>query len=366
MAFNVLQISFGDGYAGSATMAILSSVALGKLGYNVSLLVSENSLTEKRGRERGLKVVSFNSRSTNKNLFDEVENYFSKFKPNFIISYHSLDRKLAIKLRQKHKKDFINIAYRQNMSKSFPVIGQWIYNNYFDYQLACSFGVAEDLIKAGAKKSKVKVIHNIAEFPYDIETISGKYVRENFGIDDKIILGVSSWFHKERKGFDILFDAFSGTDNKFVLLIIGIPKENQQEVYEYAESFGIKKERLIMPGFVENIYEYYKAMDIFILPSRSEGFSLSLLEAAFAGLPIIASNIPGNNEIIFNGKTGLLFELNKRGHLLEKILEMSSNHEKAKELSVNVNKEVMNNYKLQNYGEKLDVFLKSIISNKEL
>jgi len=33
---------------------------------------------------------------------------------------------------------------------------------------------------------------------------------------------------------------------------------------------------------------------------------------------------------------------------------------------VNVNKEVMNNYKLQNYGEKLDEFLKSIISNKEL
>ncbi len=359
-------MSFGDGYAGSATMAILSSVALGNLGYNVSLVVSENSLTEKRGKERGLNVVSFDSKSSNKNLLNEVENYYKDFKPDFVISYHSLDRKLAIRLRQNHKKEFVNIAYRQNMSKSFPVIGQWIYNKYFDYQLACSFGVAEDLVKTGAKGLKVKVIHNVTEYPENIDSISGKSVRERLGINDKTVLGVSSWFHKERKGFDILFEAFSKTDDNFVLLIIGIPKENQDEVYEYAKTFGIKQERLIMPGFVDNIYEYYKAMDIFILPSRSEGFSLALLEAAFAGLPIIASDIPGNNEIIFNGKTGLLFELNKPGELNKKILEMNNNFGKAKEIGENVHKEVMNNYTLQSYGERLDEFLKSIISDKKL
>ena len=252
------------------------------------------------------------------------------------------------------------------MSKSFPVIGQWIYNNYFDCQLACSYGVADDLIKAGAKKSKVKVIHNVTEFPENIDSISGNAIREKLSINDKTVLGVSSWFHKERKGFDILFDAFSKTKENFVLLIIGIPGPNQNEVYDYAESFGIKKERLIMPGFVDNIYEYYKAMDIFILPSRSEGFSLALLEAAFAKLPIIASNISGNNEIIFDSKTGLLFELNKQGELLKKILEMNGNPDKAKEMAANVNKEVMSNYTLQSYGKKLDEFLKSIVSAKKL
>jgi len=366
VAFKVLQISFGEGYAGSATMAILSSLALDKLGYSISLIVSENSLTEKRGNERGINTVSFNSKSSNKNLFNQIEKYYKDFKPDFVISYHSLDRKLAIKLRQNYKKEFVNIAYRQNMSKSFPVIGQWIYNKYFDYQLACSFGVAEDLIKAGAKSSNVKVIHNVTEYPENIDSISGKSVRERFGINDKTVLGVSSWFHKERKGFDILFDAFSMTEENFVLLIIGIPKENQSEVYKYAESFGIKKERLIMPGFVDNIYEYYKATDIFILPSRSEGFSLALLEAAFAKLPIIASDIPGNNEIIFNDETGLLFELNKPGHLLKKILEMNSELKKAQKMAMNVYKEVMSKYTLQSYGEKLNKFLKSNISNKKL
>ena len=226
--------------------------------------------------------------------------------------------------------------------------------------------MADDLIKAGAKKSKVKVIHNVTEFPENINSISGKSIREKLGISEKTVLGVSSWFHKERKGFDILFAAFSKTGDNFVLLIIGIPKPNQDEVYEYAETFGIKRERLIMPGFVDNIYEYYKAMDIFILPSRSEGFSLALLEAAFAKLPIIASDIPGNNEIIFNEKTGLLFELNKPGELLKKVLEINANLDKANEMAKNVNKEIMSTYTLQRYGEKLDDFLKGIIADSKL
>ena len=55
-------------------------------------------------------------------------------------------------------------------------------------------------------------------------------IRNQLEINDKIVLGISSWFHKERKGFDILFESFSKLDDRFVLLIIGIPKENQKEV----------------------------------------------------------------------------------------------------------------------------------------
>jgi glycosyltransferase involved in cell wall biosynthesis len=363
--YKILQISFGDGYAGSAKMAILSSAALEKEGHKVSLLASKNSLTERRGTEKKLNVVSFNSNKSNNNFFSEVENYFNSFKPDFVLSYHSLDRKLAIKLRQNNKEGFINIAYRQNMSKSFPVIGQWIYNRYFHYQVACSKGVMDDLIRAGAKRSKVKMIHNIAEFPEEIETISGRTVRNDLNINNNIVLGVSSWFHKERKGFDILFDAFSKTDNRFILLIIGIPKENQDEVYQFASSFGIKEERLVMPGFIDNIYEYYKAMDIFIISSRSEGFSLALLEAAVSRIPIIASDIPGNNEFILDGKAGLLFDLSKQDDLLAKIKQMSESSNDAKIMSSNAYDEIMKNYTLDKYGKKLNAFLNSVFQENK-
>jgi glycosyltransferase involved in cell wall biosynthesis len=121
-----------------------------------------------------------------------------------------------------------------------------------------------------------------------------------------------------------------------------------------------------MPGFVDNIYEYYKAMDIFIISSRSEGFSLALLEAAASGLPIIASDIPGNNEFISNGKTGLLFKMNKPGDLLMKIIQMNENANEAKQMASSAYREVMNNYTLTVYGKKLNSFLNSVFQEVQL
>ena len=83
---------------------------------------------------------------------------------------------------------------------------------------------------------------------------------------------MSTWFHKERKGFDILFEAIKELDERFILLLIGIPENDKQEVLKFASEFGINSNKLIMPGYVENVWEYYQAMDIFLLTSRSKDF----------------------------------------------------------------------------------------------
>jgi len=294
MGLKILQFSFGDGFAGSAKMAILTSEALQKRGHIISLFASENSLTERRAKEKGIEVIALNSSTDFKSLMKIIYHHFEQTNPNFIISYHSLDRKVGIELKRKFKDRFTNIAYRQNITKSFPIIGSFLYNKYYDYQIACSHGVEKSLIKSGIKKRKIKVIHNCVEVPGNIDLIRGEAIRKKFSFKGKIVLGLSTWFHKERKGFDILFKSFSKLNEKYVLLIIGILEEMQNEVNEYAETFGINRNRIFMPGYVDNIWEYYRAMDIFLLPSRSEGFSLALLEAAASKLPLIASNIPGN------------------------------------------------------------------------
>ena len=95
------------------------------------------------------------------------------------------------------------------MSESAPIIGAIIYNLYNDYLISCSKGVGKSLIKSGIRKSKVKVIHNCIEVPENIGSISGNVIRKKYAFEGKIVLGLSTWFHKERKGFDILFKAFS-------------------------------------------------------------------------------------------------------------------------------------------------------------
>ena len=59
-------------------------------------------------------------------------------------------------------------------------------------------------------------------------------------------------------------------------------------------------------GFRLDIADLLQAMDVFVLSSRSEGLSLTLLEAEAAGLPIVATHVGGNPEVVRDGESGLL------------------------------------------------------------
>jgi glycosyltransferase involved in cell wall biosynthesis len=355
----IVQCSFGDGYAGSAKMAILSSEQLMKKGHDVIMYVSRNSLTEKRSVERNIPTVSFDTEKEKKLLFADIGQTFMQNIPEYFIAYHSLDRKAGIYLKQKFKKKFINVASRQNITKSAPIIGSFIYNRYYDYQIACSKGVGKSLERSGIKRSKIIVINNCIEVADNLDKISGEGIRKSLP-SNKIILGLSTWFHKERKGFDILFKAFSGLDDNYVILIVGIPEKMQNDVLNYASEFGIAKEKIIMPGYIEYIWEYYKAMDIFLLPSRSEGFSLALLEAGAVGLPVIASNIPGTDELIKNGENGFLFEIEKPEGLCDAITKLSGDEKLKAKFGGALQKEVLWNYMISNYADRLEEFLFSV------
>jgi glycosyltransferase involved in cell wall biosynthesis len=59
-------------------------------------------------------------------------------------------------------------------------------------------------------------------------------------------------------------------------------------------------------GGVTNLREHLSAADIFVLPSRSEGFSNAIVEAMAASLPVVATNVGGNAEAVIDGVSGFL------------------------------------------------------------
>ena len=158
-----------------------------------------------------------------------------------------------------------------------------------------------------------------------------------------------------------MFNSFSKLNDSFVLLLVGIPESDKQNVLDYAMEFNIPKEKIIMPGYVDNIWEFYKAMDIFLLPSRSEGFSLALLEAAASKLPLIATNIAGTNEFIINGENGILFEPGKPRELLDGIIKLTGEKLLAEKLAKNAFEKVLNNFTHEDYVKNLDKFLQSAL-----
>jgi glycosyltransferase involved in cell wall biosynthesis len=64
--------------------------------------------------------------------------------------------------------------------------------------------------------------------------------------------------------------------------------------------------RVLLAGVFDEIDELLAAADLFVLPSYEEGMSLALMEAMAAGLPVVASDIPGNRPLVSDGQHGLL------------------------------------------------------------
>lgn len=360
MTHKLLQICFGDGFAGSAKMAILSSELLMKKGIDITFLSTKDSLTEKRSREKGLKVISVDSRKPFKELKEEVYDIFNELNPHSVITHHSLERKTGISLRRKFGRKFINIGYRHNMSQSAPLVGALLYNYYFDYLIACGTDVGKSLSRAGISKRKVKVIHYGIEVPENINEISGEGIRKQYDLNGKTVIGLSAWFHKQRKGFDILFKSFALLDDSYKLFIIGIPEDMKQKVLDFAYEFKISPSKIIMPGYVENIFEYYKAMDIFVFPSRAEGFPLAPLEAGISGLPIIASDIPGTNEFITNDVNGILYPVEDYKAFSAAIKRLSHDKPLMKEFAVKAYNTVKEKYTSNTYSENLYKFISSL------
>ena len=61
-----------------------------------------------------------------------------------------------------------------------------------------------------------------------------------------------------------------------------------------------------LPGFRTDIPRVLREMDIFALPSISEGLSIALLEAMAAGLPCVVMDVGGNAEAVVDGETGFV------------------------------------------------------------
>lgn len=88
---------------------------------------------------------------------------------------------------------------------------------------------------------------------------------------------------------------------------------------------------LIYHGYKENIIEYIRHADAIIQPSYHEGMSNVLLEASSSGRPVLASDIPGCQEIVDDGKTGLLFEVKNVDDLVRTINKFAQLSKKERE-----------------------------------
>lgn len=225
-------------------------------------------------------------------------------------------------------------------------------NNLCDNFIAISKSVQQDIIKYGADSSKVSIIYNAINL--------GKFkVKQNCKTNNTLVIGNVARIIPEKKGQDILIDAFHNISEDYpntICCFAGgydpLHKQSYENLKRKVTQYKLDHKIKFM-GNVDDIPKFLQKVDIFVLPSRFEGFGISLIEAMSMGIPCVASNLDGPAEIIGKNERGFLFEPENIRELESQLRFVLDNYENIKRLQKNNIKYVKNNFDIKIMCNKL-------------
>lgn len=176
--------------------------------------------------------------------------------------------------------------------------------------------------------------HNLKVIPNPLSFIP----KEKSKLDQKKIICVGSLSHN--KGYDLLIEAWNKIAMEFPDWEINVYGKGDIRLFEeMARKKGINNIRFCGP--TNNVMEKMLNASLLVLPSRSEGFGMVLIEAMACGLPCVAFDCPcGPRDIIQNGENGLLVPAENVELLAESIKQLITDKEMLYTMGANACKSI--------------------------
>ncbi len=207
-----------------------------------------------------------------------------------------------------------------------------------DRTIAISESVREHLVtELKVPREKVELVYNGIDLERCVNISPGSRAEtlKKTGIPvDAAVIGSVGRFSSV-KGFRYLVEAFASLAKErqdLYLLMVGSGPE-EKDLAERAESYGVRSRVFFVDG-PEPLQEYLAAMDIFCMPSLSEGFGLAVVEAMAAGKPCLVSDVGGLTEIVTDGREGLVVPPGSVPALTDAIRRVISSGDLAEKLSL--------------------------------
>lgn len=126
----------------------------------------------------------------------------------------------------------------------------------------------------------------------------------------------------------------------------------KEKLVELTEKLNLQND-VVFKGFESNPRKIYGSFSIFIISSFSEGISNSLLEAMAAGIPVIASNVTGNKDVIEDGVSGLLFHPRKQEELEKHINSIIEDEKLREKLRLNAEEKIIQHFDIKVVAKKV-------------
>lgn len=263
-----------------------------------------------------------------------------------------------VKLILHHHNHFIDINQTRKDKIDIVFFLKNIYRKYkkmqykkiidSDVNIACGYDVEKDLNKNNFKN--VVCVENAIDFSrLDIESVKNK---SEYGMEEKDKVILIFGFAFERKGVDI---ALKSIDKIFAeynikLCIVFAANENIGK-HKIRKMYGEIPDWVCFLEPNNNIAEYYHMSNVFLSPSREEGFCYSIIEAAYCGCDLIFSDISGQmhaQDIPYK----YIVKNDSPDELKKAIIKALNSPITKDEKLINKN-HIIQRYSLRNWGEKI-------------
>ena len=239
--------------------------------------------------------------------------------------------------------------------------------NQFDRIIAVSDAVKQEILNHSISPEKVVTIYNGIDIERFNNRVKENNIRREFGIgEDCKVIGTVGRLSEE-KGHVYLLKAAEKVLQKYpkvVFLIVGdgplrkyLEENSSQIVDKLYSQKACPKNPFIFTGVRSDISTIYALMDIFVLPSLTEGLPMVLLEAMASQKPVIATDVGAVPKVFEHGRSGLLIEPGNVNSLAMAIMELLANPQKAQKMAKHARQKVEQEFSSDIMTEKyLDVY----------
>ena len=233
--------------------------------------------------------------------------------------------------------------------------------NNADIIITVSRYTKDRMVGNGIDKDKIKLLQDTVDTSLFYPKSADKNLLAGLKIENKkILLTVGRISSSERyKGHDTMLRVLKALGEEYVWLVIG-SGDDLSRLRQKSKELGIaEKIRFLEEISNDRLVDYYNLCDVFVMPSKGEGFGITFLEAMACGKPVIGGNSDGSTEPLMNGKLGFLIDPDSAEEIIQAINLVFT----VKENRTNANyliKEIASNFGIQVFNKKA----KEIFRNK--
>jgi len=331
--------SFGIGGLENGVVNLINGMRQKRYFHVICCIRSLGPMIDRVERKE-VPVYCMNSKSTDRLMALKLRKLIKEIKPDIVHTrnWGTVDGIIAAKLagvksivHGEHGREAMNLAENEQKKNVFRKI---VFR-----RINCVIAVSEELsqwliTRVGVPENKVVKIINGVDIEKFKPPVSKEETKRKIGIDPHVkVIGTVGRLDPV-KNYSMFLQALKRLaveKERFKVIFVGDGPERGKLEHMIREN-GL--DQVLILGEQQNVVPYLHAMDLFVLPSLTEGISNTILEAMACGVPVIATKVGGNPEIVEPEKTGVLIESRDTNALAEQLRDFCNNGTKWEKFGI--------------------------------